>query len=100
MFSCSPTGASHFHRFHPRPWFWPPAMWLDFPTSPKLSSSNDEGSSRMSDEDCPNESPSVVDATGYSKEQEEANSISCEEVWARGAFKESHDAPKFKAKLS
>jgi hypothetical protein len=34
----------------------------------------------MSDEGCPNESPSVDDATGYSKEEEEANSIGCEEV--------------------
>jgi hypothetical protein len=47
---------------------------------PKVLSPNDEGSSRMSDEGCPNESPSVDDATGYSKEEEVANSIGCEEV--------------------
>jgi hypothetical protein len=33
---------------------------------------NDESSSRMSDEGCPNESLSVDDATGYSQEEEEA----------------------------
>jgi len=32
---------------------------------------NDERSSRMSDEGCPNESLSVDDATGYSQEEEE-----------------------------
>ena len=46
-----------------------------FPDEPKLLGSSDEGSSRMSDEGCPNESPSVDDATGYS-----ANSIGCDEV--------------------
>ena len=50
-----------------------------FPNQPKVIGSNNEGS-QMSDENCPNESPSVDDATEYSKEQEEANSISCEEV--------------------
>ena len=33
---------------------------------------NDEGSSRMNDEGCPNESRSVDDDTGYSPEKEEA----------------------------
>lgn len=33
---------------------------------------NDESSSRMNDEGCPNESLSVDDATGYSQEEEEA----------------------------
>jgi|HubBroStandDraft_2_1064218.scaffolds.fasta_scaffold421419_1 hypothetical protein len=33
---------------------------------------NDEGSSRMNDEGCPNESRSVDDDTGYSQEEEEA----------------------------
>jgi hypothetical protein len=51
-----------------------------FPDEPKILSPNDEGSSRMSDEGCPNERPSVDDATGYSKEEEEDNSIGCEEV--------------------
>jgi hypothetical protein len=36
----------------------------------------------MGDEGCPNESPSVDDATGYSKEEEEEeeNSLDLEEV--------------------
>jgi len=34
---------------------------------------------RMGDEGCPNESPSVDDATGYSKEEVEDTSVSCEE---------------------
>jgi hypothetical protein len=51
-----------------------------FPDEPKILSPNDDGSSRMSDEGCPNERPSVDDATGYSKEEEEDNSIGCEEV--------------------
>ena len=33
---------------------------------------NDESSSRMNDEGCPNESLSVDDATGYSQQEEEA----------------------------
>jgi hypothetical protein len=33
----------------------------------------------MGDEGCPNENPSVGDATGYSKEEEEATSVSSEE---------------------
>jgi hypothetical protein len=51
-----------------------------FSDEPNFPSANDEGSLRMSDEGCPNESPSVDDATGYSKEEEEANSIGYEEV--------------------
>jgi hypothetical protein len=50
-----------------------------FPDQPKVLSPNDEGSSRMGDEGCPNESQSVDDTTRYSKE-EEADSIGCEEV--------------------
>jgi len=40
-----------------------------FPDQPKVHSSQDGGSSRMGDEGCPNESPSVEDATGYSREE-------------------------------
>jgi hypothetical protein len=40
---------------------------------------DDEGSSRVGDEGYPNENPSGDDATGYSKEEEEATSVSCEE---------------------
>ncbi len=41
--------------------------------------SDDEGSSRMGGEGCPNENPSGDDATGYSKQEEEATSVSWEE---------------------
>ena len=62
----------------------PPVLdWGDvarFPGQPEILGRNDEGSLRMGDEGCPNESPGVDDATGYSKEQEADNSISCEEV--------------------
>ena len=52
-----------------------------FPDEPKVLSPNDDGSLPMGDEGCPNESPSVDDATGYSKEEEEeADSIACEEA--------------------
>jgi hypothetical protein len=34
----------------------------------------------MGDEGCPNESSSVDDATGYSREEEEANAMSSEDV--------------------
>lgn len=51
-----------------------------FPDQPKVLGPNDEGSLRMGDEGCPNESQSVNDATGYSKEEEDADSIGCEEV--------------------
>ena len=50
------------------------------PDQPKVLSSNDEGSLRMGDEGCPNESPNVDDATAYSKEEEDANSIGGEEA--------------------
>lgn len=43
-------------------------------------SNDDEDSLRMGDEGCPNEAPGGDDATGYSKEEEEANSIGCEEA--------------------
>jgi hypothetical protein len=46
---------------------------------PKVHRPGNEGSSRMGDEGCPNESPSVDDATGYSREEEEATSVGCEE---------------------
>jgi len=50
------------------------------PDQPKVHRPNNEGSSRMVDEGCPNESPSVHDATGYSKkEEEEDTSVSCGE---------------------
>ena len=42
-----------------------------FSDKPKVHCPNDESSSRMNDEGCPNESLSVEDATGYSKEEEE-----------------------------
>jgi hypothetical protein len=53
---------------------------LRFPDPPKVLGPNDEGSSRMSDEGCPNESPSVDDATWYSRGEEEANSINCDKA--------------------
>jgi hypothetical protein len=45
------------------------------PQSPQQSEvyrREEETSSRRGDEGCPDESPSVDDATGYSKEEEEA----------------------------
>jgi len=54
-----------------------------FPHQLRVFVPNDEDSLRMGDEGCPNESPSVDDATGYSKEEEEEeeeNSLDCEEV--------------------
>jgi len=51
-----------------------------FPDQPKIHGPNDEASSRIGDEGCPNESQSVDDATGYSREEEEANAITCEEA--------------------
>jgi hypothetical protein len=74
----SPYGspAEDFH-FHVRS--LQAVMSRDFPMSPSFSP-NDEASLRMTDEGCPNESPSVDDATWYSKEEEEANSIGYEEV--------------------
>ena len=47
---------------------------------PKVLYPDGEGSTRMGDEGCPNESQRVEDATGYSREEEEANSIGCEEA--------------------
>jgi hypothetical protein len=43
-----------------------------FCDQPKARLPNDDGSSRMNDEGCPNENPSVEDATGYSNDEEEA----------------------------
>jgi hypothetical protein len=52
-----------------------------FPDQPKVLVPNDEGSLRMGDEGCPNESQSVDDATGYSREEEEeADSLGYEEA--------------------
>ena len=53
------------------------AQFSDQPTVPVPT---DEGSSRMGDEGCPNESQSVDDATGYSREEEEADSMGCGEA--------------------
>ena len=45
----------------------------DAPQAPRRPSAyEEEASSRMDDEGCPNESPSVDDATGYSQEEEDA----------------------------
>ncbi|PYY11583.1 MAG: hypothetical protein DMG69_03600 [Acidobacteria bacterium] len=45
----------------------------DAPQAPRRHSAyEEEASSRMDDEGCPNESPSVDDATGYSQEEEDA----------------------------
>ena len=67
--------------FPPLSTFLVSADVLRFPDQPKVFVPHDEGPSRMSDEGCPNESPSVDDTTGYSKEEEEeANSINFEEV--------------------
>ena len=69
------------HPFPSRPLFLIPGDVARFPNEPKVHRSNDgEDPLRMGDEGCPNESQSVDDATGYSKEEEEANSIGCEEV--------------------
>jgi hypothetical protein len=43
-----------------------------FSDQPKVRRPIDDSSSRMNDDGCPNESPSVEDATGYSNEEEEA----------------------------
>ena len=59
--------------------FLVPGMSPRFPDQPKIDGPNDDASSRMGDEGCPNESSSD-DATEYSREEEErANSMSCEE---------------------
>jgi hypothetical protein len=67
--------------------FAPPSPFLvpgdvtRFPNHPKIYRPSDEGSSRMGEEGCLNESPSVDDATGYSREEEEeGNSLSCEDI--------------------
>ena len=51
-----------------------------FPGQPKSLVPNDEDSLRMGDEGCPNETQSVDDATGYSREKEEVDSVACEEA--------------------
>ncbi len=38
---------------------------------PKVHRPNDDRSSRMNDDGCPNDNPSIEDATGYSNEEEE-----------------------------
>jgi len=43
-----------------------------FSDQPKVHRLNDDSSSRMNDDGCPNENPSVEDATGYSNEEEGA----------------------------
>ena len=60
--------------------FLVPGNVARFPDQPKIHGPNDDASSRMGDEGCPNESSSVDDATGYSREEEEANSMSCEDI--------------------
>jgi hypothetical protein len=56
-------------------------MLRNFPTKPKVLVPNNEGSLRMgAAEGCPNESQSIEDATGYSREEEEADSMGCEEA--------------------
>ena len=57
--------------FPPPPLFLYPGDVPRFSDQPKVHRPDDEG--------CPNENPSVDDATGYSKEEEEATSASCEE---------------------
>jgi hypothetical protein len=68
----------------PPPLFYFSGSVSRFADQLKVHLPDDEGSSRMGDEGCPNENPSVDDATGYSKEEEdeEATSLSCEEfLW-------------------
>jgi hypothetical protein len=68
------------HPFPSRPLFLVGDV-ARFPNGPKVYRANDdEGSLRMGDEGCPNESQSVDDATGYSREEEEADSMGCEEA--------------------
>jgi hypothetical protein len=45
---------------------------LRFSDQPKVYGRKEKASSRMYDNGCPNENPTVDDATGYSKEEEEA----------------------------
>jgi hypothetical protein len=65
----------------PSPWLLAPVLGevARFPDQPNVHNRTDEASSRMGDEDCPDESQSVEDATGYSKE-EEVSAMSCGEV--------------------
>jgi hypothetical protein len=51
-----------------------------FPDKPKILGQNEEESLRMNNEGCPTDTPIVDDATGYSKEEDEANPINCDEV--------------------
>lgn len=52
-----------------------------FPVPLTVNRRSDDGSSsRMGDEGCPNEGPSVDDATGYSREEEEVEAMPREEV--------------------
>ena len=57
-----------------------PTHVAQFPDQLRVFVPNDEGSLRMGDEGCPNETQSVDDATGYSREEEEADSGACEEA--------------------
>jgi hypothetical protein len=68
--------------FAPRSPFLVPGAALGVPDQAKVLGPNNDGSLRMGDEGCPNESLSVDDATGYSKaeEEEEANSTNCDEA--------------------
>ncbi len=54
-----------------------------FSDQPKVHRPKDEGSSRMIEEGCPNENPSIDDATGYSKGEEEVLSEEEEAVSSR-----------------
>jgi hypothetical protein len=47
---------------------------------PKVLYPNDEGSTRMGDEGCPNEGQRLENAIGYSREEKEDNSIGREEA--------------------
>lgn len=72
------------NRRSPSSLLFPPVLASDhvaqFPDRLRVLVSNDEGSLRMGNEGCPNESQSVDDATGYSREEEEADSMGCEEA--------------------
>jgi hypothetical protein len=65
--------------FPPTPLFLFSGDVPQFSDQSKVHLPNNEDSSRMGDEGGPNESPSVDDATGYSKEEEEATAVSGEE---------------------
>jgi hypothetical protein len=52
-----------------------------YPNQPTVNHPGDNAnSSRMGDEGCPNESASLDDATGYSREEEEVESTTGEEA--------------------